>query len=146
MRVLMELGSTAPLRSAWYATKTIQTAQAEVAYHQTVALSEVGKFKDEMTYDEYLADFAGQFHDLRISPKFATALDPASYKTSQTLAEELLECGSLGVVYPRVRHSRHLSSLFPTGSCYPRRKGRRFMFRWTGTPNPAIKPVRGYQK
>jgi hypothetical protein len=101
----------------------------------------------KMTYDEYLADFAGQFHDLRISPKFATALDPASYKTSQTLAEELLECGSLGVVYPSVRHSGGIClACFRPALVTHVRKGHRFMFRWTGTPNPAIKPVRGYQK
>jgi hypothetical protein len=30
-----------------------------------------------MTYDEYLADSASQFHDLRVSPNFDAALDPA---------------------------------------------------------------------
>jgi hypothetical protein len=53
-------------RGAWYAARSIQTAQAEVIYHATVSLSEVGRFRDELTYDEYLADFTGQFHDLRI--------------------------------------------------------------------------------
>ena len=94
-----------PFRGAWYAARSIQTSQAEVIYHAAVSLSEVGKFKDEMTYDEYLANFTGQFHDLRISQKFAAALDPASYKVSQTLGQTLLLVGSLGLVYPSVRHT-----------------------------------------
>jgi hypothetical protein len=36
---------------------------------------------------------------------FAKCLDPNSYAVSQKLAEELLDKGSAGVVYPSVRHS-----------------------------------------
>jgi hypothetical protein len=50
-----------PFRGDWYAARSIQTAQAEVIYHATVSLSEVGKFNDEMTYDEYLANFTVSF-------------------------------------------------------------------------------------
>jgi RES domain-containing protein len=133
-----------PYRGAWYAAKSIQTAQAEVAYHQTVALSEVGRFKDEITCDEYLADFAGQFHDLRISPKFAVTLDPVSYKASQALAETLLESGSLGVVYPSVRHSGGVCLVcFRPALVAHVRKGRTFRFRWTGTPTPSVVSVSG---
>ena len=28
-------------------------------------LAEIGRFEDEVTFDDYLADFSGEFHDLR---------------------------------------------------------------------------------
>jgi hypothetical protein len=136
-----------PFRGAWYAARSIQTAQAEVIYHATVSLSEVGKFKDEMTYDEYLANFTGQFHDIRISQKFAAALDPASYKVSQTLGQTLLLVGSLGLVYPSVRHSGGVCLVcFRPALVAHVRKGRTFRFRWTGTPKPSIESVSGSVK
>jgi hypothetical protein len=61
----------------------------------------VGRFKDEMTYDEYLADFASQFHDLGVSPNFAAALDPAQYSRT------VFPCGRCaterGSIRPRPR-------------------------------------------
>ncbi len=136
-----------PFRGAWYAARSIQAAQAEVIYHATVSLSEVGKFKDEMTYDEYLANFTGQFHNLRTSQKFAAALDPASYKVSQTLGQTLLLVGSLGLVYPSVRHSGGVClACFRPALVAHVRKGRTFRFRWTGTPKPSIESVSGSLK
>jgi RES domain-containing protein len=136
-----------PFRGAWYAAKSIQTAQAEAAYHAIVALSEVGRFKDEATYDEYLADFTGQFHDLQNSRKFAAALDPASYKVSQTLGQTLLKIGSLGLVYPSVRHKGGVCLVcFRPVIVAHVRKGRTFRFRWAGTPHPSIMQVSGRQK
>jgi hypothetical protein len=53
---------------------------------------------------DFLADFRGEFHDLRSDTRFENCLDPNSYKASQRLAHELLEEGSVGIVYPSVRH------------------------------------------
>ena len=131
-----------PLRGAWYASKNVQTAQAEVAYHQTVALSEIGRLQDEITCDEYHADFAGDFHDLRVNPDFAPVLDPDSYKASQVLAEALLQHGSLGVVYPSVRHAGGTClACFRPALVVHVRKMRTFRFRWTGSPKPSISAV-----
>jgi hypothetical protein len=138
---------SSPSRGAWYAARSIQTAQAEVIYHATVSLSEVGKFEDEVTYDEYLANFTGQFHDLRISRKFAAALDPASYKVSQTLGQTLFLVGSLGLVYPSVRHTAGVCLVcFRPALVAHVRKGRTFRFRWAGTPKPSIESVSGSLK
>ena len=128
-----------PDRGAWYAAKNVRTAQAEVGYHQTLALWEIQRFEDEMTYDEYLADFRGEFHDLRISKKFVAALDPNSYKESQRLAEGLLGSGSLGIVYPSIRHAGGVCLVcFRPALISNVRKGRTFRFRWTGGPKPSI--------
>ena len=59
------------------------------------------KEREEIGYDHYLADFTAAFHDLRgVADE---ALSPSSYVRSQELAEELLELGSLGIIYPSVR-------------------------------------------
>jgi hypothetical protein len=98
--------------------------------------------EDEMTYDEYLADFTGEFHELRNSKGFAAALAPNSYTESQRLAERLLESGSLGIVYPSVRHAGGVCLVcFRPALIRHVRKGRTFRFRWSGDPKPTIEVV-----
>ena len=94
-----------PDRGAWYAGFELDTSQAEVAFHKTVQLAEIQRFDDSVTYDDYLADFTASFHDLRRGRAFRASLDPDSYVASQALAEQLIQDGSLGVVYPSVRRS-----------------------------------------
>jgi RES domain-containing protein len=95
-----------PDRGAWYAAFDLRTAQAEVAFHRSVELAEIEWLADEVaTYDDYLADFSGEFHDLRRDRRFAACLDAQSYTSSQALGQRLLDRASLGVVYPSVRRS-----------------------------------------
>lgn len=124
---------------AWYAGRTVHVSQAEVAYHQAVALSEVGVFKDEVTYDEYLADFNGEFHDLRSGAEFKACLDPNSYVASQYLSEQLLGAGSLGIVYPSVRYADGQCLVcFRPALVNNVRKSTTYRFRWDGEPAPVI--------
>lgn len=93
-----------PDRGAWYCGFTLDTAQAEVAFHFAQGLREVNWEESETaTYCEYLADFRAGFHDIRKSSEYASALDPASYAASQRLARDLLDRGSAGLIYPSVR-------------------------------------------
>lgn len=126
-------------RGAWYAAFELKTAQAEIAFHRSVDLAEIGRFDDEVTYDDYLADFSAEFHDLRDDAAFAGCLSKTSYVASQSLAERLLDTGSLGVVYPSVRR--------PGGTCVACfrpalvmnvRRGAAYTFRWTGDAVPKI--------
>jgi hypothetical protein len=94
-----------PDRGAWYAGFELETSQAD-AFHKWVGLAEVNWFQEEITYDDYLADFSAEFHDVREDAEFADLLAPNSYVASQDLAQGLLEGGSLGVVYPSVRRKR----------------------------------------
>ena len=128
-----------PDRGAWYAAFELATSQAEVGFHKSVALAEIGRFEDTVTFDDYLADFSASFHDLRRARGFRACLDPASYVASQALAERLLEAGSLGVVYPSARR--------PGGSCLACfrpalvanvRRAKTYRFTWTGTPVPVV--------
>jgi RES domain len=128
-----------PDRGAWYAAFEVRTSQAEVGFHKAVQLAEINRFFDDVTYDDYLADFNCDLHDLRDAPDQAVCLDPDSYVASQALAQELLESGSHGVVFPSVRR--------PKGTCVccfrPAlvtnvRKGPTYRFVWDGTPDPLI--------
>jgi hypothetical protein len=94
-----------PERGAWYAAFSRQTSEIEVAYHKSKELQEIKWQQEEVfVYADFLADFRGNFHDLRKDRAFQSCLDPDSYTTSQKLASELLDAGSGGVVYPSVRH------------------------------------------
>ena len=94
-------------RGAWYAGFERETSIAEVKFHKTEELREIGWTEAEtFTFDDYLADFRGEFHDIRGDKKFKQCLDPASYRASQQLARELLSEGSAGIVYPSVRRNR----------------------------------------
>jgi hypothetical protein len=129
-----------PDRGAWYAAFELQTSQAEVAFHKTVQLAEIDHFDDSVTYDDYLADFSASFHDLRKRTKTARAwLAPDSYVASQQLAEALLVAGSLGVVYPSVRHGGGTCvACFRPALVMNVRKARTWRFTWHGTPTPKI--------
>ena len=90
-------------RGAWYAAFELETAKAEVAWRKSVELAEIGVIRESVTYDLYLADFSGAFHDLREDERFSACLDPNSYVASQALGQALLNEGSAGLVYPSVR-------------------------------------------
>lgn len=128
-----------PDRGAWYTAFAVETAQREVAFHKTAEYAEIGRFDDNVTYDDYLADFSAAFHAVRGDGRFADCLAPASYVASQALAARLLALGSLGLIYPSVRD--------PEGTCLACfrpalvgnvRKALTYRFAWTGSPEPHI--------
>lgn len=135
------LGSrfSGPDRGAWYAAFDVATAQAEVGFHKSVQLAEVGRLQDSVTYDDYLADFSGSFHDLRHARGFRTCLDPASYVASQRLAESLLAEGALGVVYPSVRRDGGIClACFRPALVGNVRRAKTYRFTWKGTEKPVV--------
>jgi hypothetical protein len=128
-----------PDRGAWYAGFDLETSQTEVAFHKSIEYAEINRFEDSVTYDDYLADFSGSFHDLRDAPEFKPVLDPDSYIASQDLAEDLLEAGSLGLVYPSVRRTGGIClACFRPALVGNVRKDRRYRFTWAGTATPEI--------
>jgi hypothetical protein len=95
-----------PERGAWYAAFARETSEVEVSYHKGKELREIRwQERETFTYVDFLADFRGEFRDVRGDASFANCLDPESYRDSQNLAAELVEDGSAGVVYPSVRHA-----------------------------------------
>jgi len=107
-------------RGAWYAGVDRATSIAEIAYHRSLQLANIDwKEEERSTYDDYLADFTTEFHDLRSVDGEGTARPfkkflkaapvPACYAESQQLARILLASKSNGVIYPSVRN--------PGGTC-----------------------------
>jgi hypothetical protein len=96
-----------PDRGAWYAGFALETAQTEVAFHFGEELRELPGWTHSETraYRDYLADFRGEFPDIRNDPRFRACLNPTSYRESQRVAHDLLKHWSAGVVYPSVRHA-----------------------------------------
>ena len=96
-------------RGAWYAGLERETSIAEVAFHKLRQLEEIDwKGEEVSTYDDYLADFATEMHDLRRpAAEFESLLKPQPipecYAEPQQLAAELLANQSNGIVYPSVR-------------------------------------------
>jgi hypothetical protein len=129
-----------PDRGAWYAGFALPTAQAEVAFHKSVELAEIGWTAEEsITYDDYLADFSAAFHDLRRAPAFRACLDPRSYVSSQALAARLLDADALGVVYPSVRHAGGTClACFRPPLVTNVRRDATYRFTFGGTAAPAI--------
>ncbi|WP_346432999.1 RES family NAD+ phosphorylase [Breoghania sp.] len=88
------------------------TAAEEVGYHRTRELGYVGIYEDEAHYMEFLADFIGDFPDIRDEPDHpALTPDPdLGYPQGQVLAASLRREGHRGLLYPSVRR--------PGGVCF----------------------------
>jgi hypothetical protein len=57
---------SSPERGAWYAAFELSTSKAEVLFHKTIEYAEIDwKEREEVIYDDYLADFTATFHDIR---------------------------------------------------------------------------------
>ncbi|MFZ0333280.1 MAG: RES family NAD+ phosphorylase [Candidatus Acidiferrales bacterium] len=94
-----------PDRGAWYAAFSLETSGMEVAFHKSQELREINwQEKETFLYVDFLADFRGEFHDIREDGRFKNCLDRDSYAASQKLARELLDAGAAGIIYPSVRH------------------------------------------
>lgn len=129
-------------RGAWYCAFEAETALAEVGFHKTVEYQEIKRFDDSVTYQAMLADFNASFHDIRGIANFADCLDPQSYIASQSLAAELLELGSMGVIYPSVRRPEGVNlACFRPALVGNVRKGPAYRLTWAGTPQPRIEII-----
>ena len=126
-------------RGAWYCAFDVETALAEVSFHKAVEYAEINRFDDSVQYQCMLADFTATFHDLRGQPRYDACLSPASYIESQTLAERLLDGGSLGIIYPSVRRPSGTNlACFRPALVGNVRKGAAYRLTWQGSPEPTI--------
>lgn len=100
-------------RGAWYAGFELETSIAEVAYHRRRFLLDARIHEPiPFEYQEFLADFSGDFHTLSAAEQKDCLLPepvPQCYAPSQDFARKLLFAGSNGIVYPSVRR--------PGGTC-----------------------------
>ncbi len=128
-----------PDRGAWVSGFELETAQREVAWHKSVEYAEIDYWHDSVTYDDFLADFDGAFHDIRGRAGFEACLAPDSYASAQDLAADLLNAESLGVVYPSVRHEGGTCiACFRPAIVGNVRREWRYRFTWEGGQIPHI--------
>nr|WP_207393450.1 RES family NAD+ phosphorylase [Duganella aceris] len=126
-------------RGAWYCAFDVETALAEVSFHKAVEYAEINRFDDSVQYQCMLADFTATFHDLRGQARYEACLAPDSYIESQTLAERLLDGGSLGIIYPSVRRPEGINlACFRPALVGNVRKGAAYRLTWRGNPVPDI--------
>ena len=129
-------------RGAWYCAFDVETALAEVGFHKAVEYQEIGRFDDSVNYQALLADFSAPFHDLRGADAWQDCLAPDSYCASQALAADLLEAGSMGVIYPSVRHPEGTNlACFRPALVGNVRKGHAYRLTWAGSPRPAVEAL-----
>jgi RES domain-containing protein len=129
-------------RGAWYCAFEPDTALAEVSFHKTVEYQEIGRFDDSVSYQALLADFTAAFHDLRGNEAYADCLAPYSYLASQRLAAELLETGSMGIIYPSVRRPEGSNlACFRPALVGNVRKGQAYRLTWAGSPAPIVEAI-----
>lgn len=132
-----------PQRGAWYSSLTLDTAHAEVIFHRTAELAEIGVFEAYLQHRVYLADFRGKFHDIRARDGGYERLhSPTSYEASQKLARQLLDAGSNGIIYRSVRQSGgQCLGCFRPKLVANVRQGACYEYRWTGTRTVSIRKL-----
>ena len=131
-------------RGAWYCAFQAETALAEVTFHLKQELVAIDRFENVTDYAELLADFVGQFHDLRddaFSTDDSLTADPAiAYPAGQALAKWLrVEKDSPGLIYPSVRSSGGVCLVaFHPSLIQNLRQGGTWRLEWQGSPEPEI--------
>ena len=131
-------------RGAWYCTmgeNALRTAQAEVVFHLTRELDNVGVYDNITAYREVLAGFMGSFHDIRGEPgaRYLDADPAVAYPAGQALASRLLDAGSNGIVYPSVRtQDGTCLAAFRPNLVQNIRLGATVTFQWAGQRQPVI--------
>lgn len=124
-------------RGAWYCAFDELTAIEEVAYHRTRELGFIGHFHDEMPYQALLADFIGDFPDLRGQLPAPDCLNPEpaiGYPAGQEFARGLRAAGWSGLVYPSVRRRGGTCLVaFEPQIIQNVRPGAKWLLRWPGS-------------
>ena len=134
-----------PERGAWYAALARETCIAEVAFHMTRELENVGDFNATVDFGELFASFAGEFADLRDLQEQPLCLDPdpaRGYGAGNALALEIMANGHNGVIYPSLRHAGGicLAALWPH-AVQSVAQGDVIRLRWAGSRQPVVEAI-----
>lgn len=131
-------------RGAWYAAFgdfAVQTAQAEVGFHLSRELENVGVFDNVTAYRELIAGFTSRMADLRgRKNEPCLAPDPeVAYPEGQQLARELRAARVPGLLYPSLRRAGgYCLAAFRPNLVQNVRPGDTWIFTWSGSSTPSI--------
>ena len=124
---------------AWYAGFDDRTSLSEVAHHKTRELSYIDYYHDEVQYRALQASFIGRFHDIRTLQPALECLHPepeVGYPAGQRLANDLIQQGSRGLIYPSVRNEGGVCLVaFQPNVVQDVAPGACWSIRWEGSPN-----------
>lgn len=131
-----------PDRGAWYAAMHVDTCLAEVKFHLTQELVNVGEFSTRVDYAEMFASFAGDALDFTSAPHVHDCLhpDPAvGYPAGNAVADAARASGINLILYPSVRHDGGvcLAALSPH-TVQSVAQGDVWAMQWSGSPEPEI--------
>lgn len=87
----------------YYAARTLATAIAETRYQRARFLARTNEAPIEIDMRTYLANLAGNLHDIRGRAKLTKIYDPESYTAGQALGRQLKAANSHGIAYDSVR-------------------------------------------
>ena len=142
IRIRSAAVSTGPSRGAWYAAFALETSQAEVGFHKSVQLAEIGRFEDTVTYDDYVADFSASFHDLRSRAAWHARVPRSGYLCRVSGAGRTSAGGGfarrdLSERPARGRHMRRLLQARARRECAG--EGKHTASRGTAVPSPSLR-------
>jgi len=118
----------------YYAANKSETALAETMYHRSAiyrASQETPGWFSQ--YRELIGKVDHSFHDMTERDDHADCLSHDDYAPSQTLARDLRQSGSSGILYPSVRHEGGLciAAFWPDVIGIPL-QGRHFAYHFNG--------------
>jgi RES domain-containing protein len=115
----------------FYAAHSVATAVEETVYHRQQFLAATAEPACDIEMRCYRTAITGKLHDLRGG--WPQAHSPDSYAASQTLARELRQCDSNGVVYDSARHlGGECVAVFYPDLIAPCVQSEHLIYRWDG--------------
>jgi hypothetical protein len=121
----------------YYAAKDIDTAIEETKFHRKRFLEATNQPPIEIDMRSYASDISTEFHDIRGKQSDMQDIytsSPDQYSYPQTLARELRNNGSNGIVYDSVRRQGgECIAIFRPKVLSPVRQGKHYCYVWDGS-------------
>ncbi len=120
----------------YYAANDINTAIAETCFHRSRFLAATNEPPIEIDMRSYASDINASLHDIRHNqagmPDIYT-INPEAYGAAQTLAKNLRDTGSNGIVYDSVRNpGGECVAIFRPRLLSPVIQGAHYCYVWDG--------------
>jgi len=118
----------------YYACRFLSTAVAESRYHREQFLMWTKEGAIELDMRTYLADLAGDLHDIRGRKDLGPVYDSNNYSAGQAIGRELKAVNSYGIVYDSVRDPRgECAGVLRPPVLSPCIQGPHFGYAWDGS-------------